>query len=579
MNIWRVKVKTQSFLMRTRGRGRQYSSLLSLLRLHNHNDSKLTAIVDEESKYTYRELYARSKLLANKLNSKLGPKDHTIGGYFKSESAYVVSMLATWMLGRKFVPLAKSHSVNEIKYYIEDSNISLVLYNSQSSKFEQIQAKEFFSTFVCDIHELVRPQKNISDKEIDDAIFNQPLHVGELKDAKSNNAALLDVDNDALVLYTSGTTGRPKGVLHTHNSLEHMMKSLCTSWEYSSNDYILHFLPLHHLHGVLNKLLCILWAGGTVEFLPSASAEVIWNRLGSLVSSTCTVPTVFMAVPTVYAKLIEAYSIGQIDPSTLNTALATLKNMRLHVSGSSALPGPILEKWKTLTGHTLLERYGMTEIGMALSNPYRKRDGERIKGHVGYPLPYVECKLVDDDENDILDNDIPGELRVKGPCVFKEYLNKPEAMRESFDADGWFKTGDVASKNSEGSYKLLGRKSVDIIKSSGYKLSALEIETELLSHPQIIEAAVIGVPDEISGERVVAIIAIRKHMTEEEEEGCLLLTQESVSAAAIMKLFLKDRLAYYKHPKEYIIVDQIPRNHIGKVNKKTLIKDITTSIL
>jgi malonyl-CoA/methylmalonyl-CoA synthetase len=226
----------------------------------------------------------------------------------------------------------------------------------------------------------------------------------------------------------------------------------------------------------------------------------------------------------------------------------------------------------------------MTELGMVLSNPL---DCKRHKGHVGKPLPYVECRLVDDNEEEITSIEIPGELRVKGPCVFKEYYNRPDETIKSFDKFGWFKTGDIAIINSNNDYRLLGRNSTDIIKSAGYKLSALEIERELLSHPEIKEVAVLGIKDDQLGEKVVAIITVRKDINVNEDDptsnstrflslsgfGCDVDSDAEVTKS--IHLYLKDKLAKYKQPVKVIVVSNLPRNLLGKINKKTLLFDLS----
>jgi len=401
----------------------------------------------------------------------------------------------------------------------------------------------------------------------------------------------------ALVLYTSGTTGRPKGVLHTRAGLQSSIQALSQAWEYSDKDRILHFLPLHHLHGVLNKLLCIMWAGGTIEFSKSSNTVQIWKRLAKEINENNKL-TVFMAVPTVYARMLEdvrKIKSNEIDinsnvltSSDIEKAVIAMKKMRLMACGSAALPDPIMDQWLELSGHILLERYGMTELGMVLSNPYK---GIRRKGFVGIPLPLVECRIVGDDEKEIVNSEQPGELRVRGPNVFNRYLNKQDATRESFDKEGWFKTGDTAvfiedyssesNQKKDRIYKLLGRTSTDIIKSSGYKLSALEIERELLAHPQIVEAAVIGKKDDVYGETVTAIITIRSSIENNINFDKNLLIESNLESKKIlekMRQFLESRLASYKQPRIYHIVSSIPRNHLGKVNKKTLMKDLGIEI-
>jgi malonyl-CoA/methylmalonyl-CoA synthetase len=259
--------------------------------------------------------------------------------------------------------------------------------------------------------------------------------------------------------------------------------------------------------------------------------------------------TVFMAVPTVYRRLIAAYDAA--DPKRQKRMRDGARDLRLMVSGSAALPVQTLERWREITGHTLLERYGMTEIGMALSNPLK---GERRPGFVGMPLPGVEVRRVDDKGGAIAD-DAPGEVEVRGPTVFHEYWRKPDATREAF-RDGWFRTGDTAVVD-RGYYRLLGRSSVDILKTGGYKVSALEIEEVLREHPAIAECAVVGIDDDEWGQRVSAAVELRPVAQ---------LNRDELVAWA------KTRLAPYKVPRDLRVVASLPRNAMGKVVKPEVAK-------
>jgi len=509
---------------------------------------------------TYKELDNYSSLLAKSMKDKaVSP---TIGAFNKPSISFVVSLLATWKLKKTFVPLCVTHSVGELNYFIEDSGIQLV-----ACGFKTDIEKDTLSVLKPTIFET-----------------HSLLHSPALP--TSIDTATTPENENALIMYTSGTTGRPKGVVHTHDSLLHMVKALQESWQYTAEDKILHFLPLYHLHGMLNKLLCMLYVGGTVEFLPSAQASVIWDRLvteqtqqqthakqpqqQSSNSKTHKTLSLFMAVPTVYAKLLEHSKT--LSEEERKAGVQTMQSMRLMVSGSAALPDVIMDAWYTLTGQRLLERYGMTELGMALSNPYLPATA-RKKGFVGHPMRYVTVRLVEETTGQVITTpNTPGELQVSGPCVFKEYLNRPDATKESFVEGKWFKTGDIAEVSSSSStpetngyYKILGRSSSDIIKASGYKISALEIERELLSHPEILEAAVVGKPDVNLGEIIIAVIAVRTVDTP---------TLSSSSVKAVLTEYLHDKLAKYKTPRVYHIVQAIPRNHLGKVNKKALLKDL-----
>jgi malonyl-CoA/methylmalonyl-CoA synthetase len=296
-------------------------------------------------------------------------------------------------------------------------------------------------------------------------------------------------------------------------------------------------LPLHHTHGLVNVTLCALANGACVEMPEGFDAEDCWRRLeeGGL--------TVFMGVPTVYAKLAAAWVVA--DPATRVRRSGACRRLRLMVSGSAALPVPLFSRWEELSGHRLLERYGMTEIGMALSNPLQ---GDRVPGAVGSPLPGVRVRLVDEEGNECSDG-LPGELRVSGPTLFREYHGRPEETARSF-AGGWFLTGDVAVRERE-IFRILGRASMDILKSGGYKLSALEIEEALRLHPAIRDVAVVGLPDEEWGERVAAAI----------------VAEGEPPTLEALRAWARDRLAPYKIPSRLVVVDDLPRNAMGKVTK------------
>jgi malonyl-CoA/methylmalonyl-CoA synthetase len=271
--------------------------------------------------------------------------------------------------------------------------------------------------------------------------------------------------------------------------------------------------------------------------------ETVWNRIGNGDL------TLFMAVPTIYVKLIAAWEAA--SEQRQQTMSAGCAKMRLMVSGSAALPVQVLEKWKRISGHFLLERYGMTEIGMALSNPLH---GERHSGYVGRPLPQVEVRLVDDSK-DLVPLGRPGEIQVKSPGVFLEYWQNREATVKAFH-DGWFCTGDLAVVEN-GNYRIWGRMSVDIVKTGGYKVSALEIEEVLRTHPDIQECAVVGVDDLEWGERVCAALVLRSKQP---------LTLESFRSWA------KERLAVYKIPTRILSVEELPRNAMGKVTKPAVVE-------
>jgi malonyl-CoA/methylmalonyl-CoA synthetase len=348
-------------------------------------------------------------------------------------------------------------------------------------------------------------------------------------------------DAPAIMLYTSGTTGRPKGVRLSHAAVAATVASLEGPWRWRPDDRLLHVLPLHHTHGLIVAALGALWAGAEARFA-AFEATAVWEALADV--------TVFMAVPTIYAKLIEAFRAAPAEKRAAWTAAAA--RPRLFTSGSAALPASLLEEFRLATGQTILERYGMTEIGMALSNPY---DGPRVPGAVGLPLPGVEVDVVGDDGAPARAGE-PGELRVRSPQMFAGYHGDEAATAASFDALGRFRTGDTGVRDAAGIIRLLGRTSVDIIKSGGYKISALEIEAALLEHPAVAEIAVVGVPDATWGERITACVVTREGTT---------LSLEALTD------FARERLAVYKVPRALRLLPALPRNAMGKVQKKQLL--------
>lgn len=371
----------------------------------------------------------------------------------------------------------------------------------------------------------------------------------------------------------------------THKNLVNQARILTDAWRWVQNDSILHVLPLHHVHGIVNALLCPLYVGAKCIMLPKFDSTTVWSYLLGINMSSEKRISVFMAVPTIYAKLIEAYDKLFFADSKMQEYIKTsLKSkVRLMVSGSAPLPLPVYNKWLNISGHKLLERYGMTEIGMCLSQEY---DSEREPGYVGVPLPTVTIRIAekreDSDEIDDYDwlvessnidgvveikksncprsdDNLQGELLVKGDSVFKEYYNRPQATEKEFTLDHYFKTGDICKYVPEKrQFKILGRSSVDIIKTGGYKVSAVEIETHLLAHEDIKECAVLGLKDDKWGE-VVAVLAVTKSGKE--------ISLET------LRTWAKNKLPEYSAPTVLKLVNELPKNAMGKVNKRELQKN------
>jgi len=423
--------------------------------------------------------------------------------------AYAAIQRGIWLAGGVAVPLAVSHPPAELEYVIHDAGATIVVGSGRHAEALEDIAARAGVRFIRTPDLLAGP---------DDERRTPPPRRRPSPTRR------------ALIVYTSGTTGKPKGVVTTHANIEAQIQSLVEAWGWSERDNALLVLPLHHVHGIINVLGSALAAGASCEILPQFDALATWHRLAS------GEVTVFSAVPTMYRRLIAAWEAA--PPAEQRRWSAGAGRARLMMSGSAALPVTTLERWRAITGHTLLERYGMTETGMILSNPLH---GARRPGAVGTPLPGVEVRLVD------------GEVEVRGPGVFSEYWNRPEETRAAF-RDGWFRTGDVAVLE-DGSYRLLGRTSVDIIKTGGYKVSALEIEDAIREHPAVGDVAVIGIDDEDWGQRACAVVELRAATT---------LT------LAELREFLAARLAPYKVPRELRTVEALPRNAMGKVNKPAL---------
>ncbi len=473
------------------------------------------AIADAQGQYTYQELQrAACTVAANLLaGRKSDLREARVVFMVPPGFAYAAIQRGIWLAGGIAVPLCLTHPLPELAFVCDDVNPQFAI--AAPPYLEKLAAlSERHHTELLDL----------------------PTAVAERHQTELPN---LLPQRRAMILYTSGTTSKPKGVVLTHANLIAQMQSLLQAWEWRPEDRILHVLPLHHTHGIVNALGCALSAGATCEFLDKFDGTMVWQRFsaGEI--------TLFMAVPTMYARLISEWE--NAPPEIRTPWSQACRNLRLMVSGSAALPVPVFEKWRQITGQVLLERYGMTEIGMALSNSLH---GERRPGGVGLPLPGVVVRLVHETGETVHEEGIPGEIQVAGANVFREYWNRPEATAAAF-REGWFCTGDVAVIEN-GYYRILGRNSTDIIKTGGYKVSALEIESILLEHESIKECAVVSMPDEEWGERVCAAAVLHAGAA---------LTQEELRAWG------KQRMAVYKIPSRLCCVDELPRNTMGKVVK------------
>jgi malonyl-CoA/methylmalonyl-CoA synthetase len=476
------------------------------------------ALVDSQGTFTYDELLdASSRAAITLLAGREDLQEERVAFLVTPGFPWVVAQWGIWRAGGVAVPLPLNSTRPELEYLIDDTRASIVVFDVQAApSVEPIAAS-----------------RGLRALTYEQLALSHPSDLPVISNARR-----------AMILYTSGTTSRPKGVVITHAHMTAQINSLVDAWEWSAADRILLCLPLHHVHGIINVVCCALWSGATCHMLPRFDANAVWDCIagGEI--------TLFMAVPTVYTKLIAAWEAAL--PERRSELSAACSRLRLMVSGSAALPVSTLLRSKEISGHVLLERYGMTEIGMALSNPLR---GERVPGSVGTPLPGVEVRLVES-HGEPVPPGTPGEIEVRGPGVFAEYWGKPEATREAF-RDGWFRSGDTAVVEN-GIYRILGRTSIDILKTGGHKVSALEIEEALRQHPAVAECAIVGIPDAEWGERVAAAVALR--------DGHALDLHS-------LRTWTKELLAAHKLPSRLLVLDALPRNAMGKVMKPVL-KDL-----
>ncbi|KJS54249.1 acyl-CoA synthetase [Streptomyces rubellomurinus] len=340
-------------------------------------------------------------------------------------------------------------------------------------------------------------------------------------------------DSTGFVLYTSGTTGAPKGAVIRREAIAADLDALAAAWQWTAEDTLAHGLPLFHVHGLLLGVLGALRTG----------SRLVHTGRPTPAGYAAAGASLYFGVPTVWSRLAA-------DPE----AAGRLASARLLVSGSAPLPVPVFEKLAALTGHAPIERYGMTESLITVST---RADGERRPGSVGLPVDGVRTRLVGEDGAPVpYDGESVGELQVAGPTLFSGYLNRPDADAEAWTADGWFRTGDVAVIGADGFHRIVGRASVDLIKSGGYRIGAGEVEAALRDHPAVADAAVVGAPDEDLGQAIVAYVV---------PDGAV--TGDQLTA------FVAERLSVHKRPRRVVLVPELPRNALGKVLKKQLLAE------
>lgn len=470
----------------------------------------------DNERHTFEELQERiSRTAAWLVEHGVRPGDRVAICLPKSVSGIQLH-LAACSIGAVSMPVNPGYSPPEIDYLLQDSEASLLVTEAGAPGRETLEDR--FSGAPARV------------AAIDSARFSDSL--------PSEGLQLTDFaiapDQTALMLYTSGTTGRPKGACMSHESLTANMDMLGEAWQWSADDVLLHALPLFHVHGLLVALHGALHAGATSIVHSSFDASRI---LADLRSGEC---TVFMAVPTMYRRILSLLGDEAVD----------IGHMRLLTSGSDRLPVESFRRIEKQLGMTVVERYGMTETGIMLSNPL---DGERLAGQVGIPLPGVQMRIANPETGSVAGEGEVGELQTRGQHVFSGYWGDPEKTKRSFTRDGWFRTGDLGLRDRNGRFELKGR-STDLIISGGLNVYPSEVEHALATHPDVEQCAVVGLPDEEWGESVTAFVVARS----------------GEAVASDLVTHCRHSLARYKAPKRVVFMDVLPRNAMGKVQKAEL---------
>ena len=470
----------------------------------------------EGQRISYGDLIDRAGQMANVLVAHgVKPGDRVAAQTEKSVPGLVL-YLAVVRAGAVYLPLNTAYTLNELEYFITDAEPSLVV--CDPSRAEGIGA--IAGKVGANVETLGADGKG----SLTDAAAK----------ASSEFATTQRTDDDlAAILYTSGTTGRSKGAMLTHDNLASNSLTLIHYWGFTGKDVLIHALPIYHTHGLFVASNVTLFSRASMIFLPKFDPELIIKLMARA--------TVLMGVPTFYTRLLQSRALTK----------KAAAHMRLFISGSAPLLADTHREWMARTGHAVLERYGMTETNMNTSNPY---DGERVPGAVGHALPGVSVRVSDPETGKMLGPETIGMIEVKGPNVFKGYWRMPEKTKAEFRNDGFFITGDLGKIDGKGYVHILGR-GKDLVISGGFNVYPKEIESEIDAMPGVVEAAVIGVPHADFGEGVTAVVVCDKNAA---------VNEASVMAA------LDGRLAKFKMPKRVIFVDELPRNAMGKVQKNIL---------
>jgi malonyl-CoA/methylmalonyl-CoA synthetase len=472
---------------------------------------------DDATSLTYEEMFKRSAQAANALVA-LGvkPGDRVAAQIEKSTDAIVV-MLACLRAGAALLPLNTAYTLPELEYFLGDAEPAVTL--CRPDQLEPVRAVA---------HKLdLRAVESLGVKG--DGTFGEAISAAAAEFETMPRAA-----NDlAAILYTSGTTGRSKGAMLTHENLSSNALTLIDCWRFDAADRLIHALPVFHTHGLFVAVNVALLSGATMIFMPRFDPQAVIAALPRA--------TTMMGVPTFYTRLLTSSGLGR----------EACAGMRLFVSGSAPLLAETHAAWRARTGFTILERYGMTETNMITSNPY---DGERRPGAVGFALPGVSVRVRDLDNGAPIRADEIGVIEVKGPNVFAGYWRMPEKTAQEFRADGYFVTGDLGRFDADGYLSIVGR-GKDLVISGGFNVYPKEVEAEIDAVEGVLESAVFGVPHADFGEAVTAVVVARPGAA---------LTELAIHSA------LAARLAKFKAPKQILLVDSLPRNAMGKVQKAVL---------
>ncbi|PPR78752.1 MAG: Long-chain-fatty-acid--CoA ligase [Alphaproteobacteria bacterium MarineAlpha2_Bin1] len=450
-----------------------------------------------------------NNIYINLMNKKVVPGDRICVQTNKCIEV-IALYLACLKIGAVYIPLNSDYSLNELEYFIEDSKPKLFIMDKQNKYINNVSLNEI--TKLTLLKELTIYNKKYSENQIKTKVFNANNH---------------DI---AAILYTSGTTGKPKGAVLSHKNLSSNCLSLKKIWEFSSKDTLLHALPVYHVHGLFVAINCSILSGSKIIFLPKFEIETVIEYIPKA--------TVMMGVPTFYNRLIEKKNLDK----------NLCKNMRVFISGSAPLTRETWNIFHRKTGHKILERYGMTETGMISSNPYLTE--QRKAESVGWPLPDVKVRISEEKYN-LKDN--IGEIEVRGPNVFNGYWNR-ENKKDDFTNDDFFKTGDLGKIDKEGRIYIVGRQK-DLIITGGLNVYPKEVEDRLNEINEIKESAVVGIPNKDFGETVIAIVVLEKNQNLEPEE---------------IQNIITDKLAKFKVPKKYFFLNELPRNIMGKIQKNIL---------